>query len=243
MPSQTSDAYAVGLDARMWNHAGIGRYIQELSQELIKHNTDFRLAYFGNRKILESLASLASQEIFLRETHSAIYGLGEQLEMASKAKDLDLLHVPHFNIPIFYKKRLVVTIHDLIYLHYPEVSKSPLAKMYTATLFKMIERKASAIITVSEFTKRDLLGKFPSLSENQIFVTHEAAAPLFKKVRDESALKHMREKKELDRPFILFVGNFKMHKNIPTLIKAVEQLRRTKDLNHELVLVGKKRWS
>jgi len=67
------------------------------------------------------------------------------------------LHVPHFNIPIFFKKKLVVTVHDLIYLHDPRASGSKFGRAYVTFLLKQIAQKASAVITVSEYTKHDLL--------------------------------------------------------------------------------------
>ena len=160
--------------------------------------------------------------------------------MPGKARSLDLLHVPHFNIPVLLKTKLVVTIHDLIYLHEPGASKSFFGKAYVAWLLKTIEKKASAVIAVSQHTKNDLLDQFPRFSKDRVFVTYEASSPLFHKISNPLELQGVRNRHSLSKPFILFVGTLKAHKNVLTLIRALKILRETKGVDHDLVLVLKK---
>ena len=209
----------IGIDARMWGHPGIGRYLRELSGAMAAEPFEHELFYIRGR--------------------AKIYGLAEQWEIPWKARHFDLLHVPHFNIPVLFNGKLVVTIHDLTYFHSPEVSKSPLAKLYVTWLLRTIRKKARAILAVSEYTKKDLLETFPGIPENLVFVTHEAAAPEFRKIEDENALARIRGKYSLNRPFVLFVGSLKKHKNVPALIEAVARLKERKNIPHELVLTGK----
>ncbi len=209
----------IAIDARMWGHPGIGRYLRELSGAMA--------------------AEPFEHELFYIRARSKIYGLAEQWEIPWKARHFDLLHVPHFNIPVLFGGKLVVTIHDLTYFHSPEVSMSPLAKLYITWLLRTIRKKARAILAVSEYTKRDLLETFQGIPESRVFVTHEAAAPEFRKIEDESALARIRGKYSLRKPFILFVGSLKKHKNVPALIEAVSRLRKTRGIPHELVLTGK----
>lgn len=232
-----SDA-SIGMDARMWDHPGIGRYIRELAAKLVPTAEAKRFALLAPPKFKEAFGPAPSHAEF-RNAYSKIYGLDEQFEIAGLSKDLDLLHVPHFNIPIFRKKPLVVTIHDLTYLREPGAAKRRFARQYADYLFKKIAKKAAAVITVSEFTRRDLLAAFPKLDPKKVFVTHEAASPLFGVIEDAELLARVRTRLGLVKPFVLFVGSLKPHKNVPMLIQAVDELRREKGMDHELVLVGR----
>ena len=226
----------IGIDIRLWSHPCIGRYIRELVGQMNALKPLRSIHLLGYAEDLKKTSALFNQ----REVSSKIYSLGEQWEMTAKSKDLALLHTPHFNIPVMRPGKLVATIHDLIYLHDAKSSKSRLGKPYAQFLFKKIEEKASAILTVSEYTKNDLLNHFPNISSEKVFVTHEAVSPFFKKMTDGQELEIARRKFSFLKPFVLFVGSLKDHKNIPALIEAVRSVRLEKKIEVELVVVGRR---
>jgi glycosyltransferase involved in cell wall biosynthesis len=232
----------IGFDARMWDHPGIGRYIRELSRELVRQAAGERLSFLSDGNFGEWLASATnfSKKTGFRKTRSRIYSVGEQIEMPFRIQGLDLLHVPHFNIPVLSNKPLVVTIHDLLYLHDAGASRSRYGQAYAKFLFRAIQKKASAILTVSEYTKQDLLETFPKIDPRKVFVTHEGISPVFRKIEDAARLERFKKQRALRKPFVLCVGTLKVHKNIPFLIEAMANLRDKKGLEHELVLVGRK---
>lgn len=228
----------VAIDLRMWSHPGIGRYTRELLEAMVglRGHEDFRfLGYEKDLKLFLRQAPGASSTAVT----SRIYSVGEQFEMARAAKNDALLHVPHFNVPVARKGKLVATIHDLIYLQDPKASKSPLGKSYASFLFGHIARKAAAVITVSEHTKNEVLNRFPRLG-GRVHVTHEAASPLFRPIDDLEVKAGMRKKYALQKPFVLFVGSLKTHKNIPVLVDAMKELRHTRKLDIDLILVGRR---
>lgn len=223
------------FDARMWDHPGIGRYVRELSRALLDRQASFGLHFLGNDGLRRSLGPSAQ----VVDTKAGIYSIAEQWEIGRKVRGAELFHAPHFNVPIFFGGKMVVTIHDLIYLKDPKASRSALGPLYVSMLFKAIRRNARAIITVSESTKRDLLSYWPGYPAERISVIYEGASPIFKKIEDADRLASARAKHGLGKPFILFVGSLKAHKNIPTLVSALEGARRDKGLEHELVIVGR----
>ncbi len=230
----------IAIDIRMWKHAGIGRYIQELVKHLLMTPQNQELILLGNQNFKNELSQTLGKEKFVfRNLNSKIYGVGEQWEVPAHSKDADLLHVPHFNFPVFTKQKMIVTIHDLIYLHSREGGLGTLGKAYVSWLFKALQRKRHFILTVSEATKTELLNFFPKISPERIFVTPEAASPLFKKVGDKTSLEDTKQKFSLTKPFVLFVGSLKIHKNVPTLVEAMVRLKKKNGLDHELVLVGR----
>ena len=207
-------ASLVAFDARMEGRSGIGRYIRELSGALVQKTGAGRFRFI--------------------RTGPPIYGLREQWAVPAAARGADLLHVPHFNIPVFYRGRLVVTVHDLTYLHQRETP--PAARAYVRFMLSQIARKAAAVITVSEASKADLLRQ-TRIRPERVWVTYEAASPTFRKQAPE-ALAAVRRRYGLGRPFVLTVGNLKPHKNLPFLLDAMD-LARKRGLPHELVLAGR----
>ncbi len=213
---------SVGIDARMWDHPGIGRYVRELAYGLKGLSSDL------------SVICLKSDALT-----SKIYSLTEQWEVYRKAQAFDLLHVPNFNVPILRKRRFVATIHDLTYVHEPSASGSLIGRKYAQSLLGHIAKHAQAVIAVSEYTKNDFLNAFPAARSDRIIVTHEAASAHFKYSPDTEKILSFRKKFNLEKPFVLFVGSLKPHKNIAALLEAMKRVRAKHGLDHELVIVGK----
>ena len=227
----------VGIDLRMWEHPGIGRYLRELYFAMLRKEPRLAFRLLAPESVQKSL-KFRQADVEFQKASSSIYSLAEQWELLSFAKKAELLHVPHFNIPVFYGGKLVVTVHDLIYLKDPKYSGSSLGRAYVKFLFKQIEKKAAAVLAVSEYTKNDLIEHFPKLKD-RIFVTHEAASFLFQPAASAD-LEQAKKKYALNKPFVLFVGSLKAHKNVSVLIEAMRLLREEKGISHELLLVGGK---
>jgi glycosyltransferase involved in cell wall biosynthesis len=250
----------IGIDARFYGPAGkgLGRYTQKLIKYLEqlddandyvvflrKENFDeYRPAKANFRKVLADYRwySLEEQILFPR---------------LLKRHRLDLAHFPHFNIPVFYRGRFVVTIHDLILLHFPTVRATTLHPLwyrikFLAYRFAIREAvfRSQKILTVSEFTKRDLLGHY-AVPKEKVAVTYEAAEPFcffqpeeveqeilsrIGLVRDERDVASDADGCGIIRPYLLYVGNAYPHKNLEMLVEAVGSLA---GRGARLVLVGK----
>ena len=226
----------IGIDVRMASHAGIGRYIRELIRGFgVQKTDDFHGTLLGSKSTRMIFSSTAMPGFNFDIANSPIYSLREQWEMGLHAKRFDLFHVPHFNVPLLCRARLVVTVHDLIYLHEKGATRSLIGKTYVRTLLKKIVRSADAILTVSEYTKTDLLSLFPKFRPSRIFVTHEAASEIFRPLPDRAIARQIRDRYGLEKPYVLFVGSLKSHKNIPALLKAMKIFRNRCKIDAELV--------
>ncbi len=190
-------------------HPGIGRYIRELVGHF-PAEPDFSLSFLAG--------------------HSPIYSIQEQWETLRLARRANLLHVPHFNYPLLWNRALIVTIHDLIYISYPAAAKNRAASLYLKFFLNALQYKNAQIITVSEFTKAELLRLFPKFKAENVTVTYEAVSGFFKVLPDDV--------RNSFRPFVLFVGSLKPHKNLSVLIRSMAELREQKNIPHELLLVG-----
>lgn len=220
----------VAIDARMYKMSGIGTYIQNL----IKNNC-YQIA-LGNKKELENVQGLDK----IIQFDAPIYGIKEQLKFPYKAlKKLkpDILHVPHYNVPIFYKGDMAVTIHDLTHLVYSEFFGSKIKVLYAKIMMKIAIKKAKIILTVSENTKRDII-KYFKVDESKIKVTYLGLKEeLTEKPKEEVEYLYSKFGIPRDKKVLMYVGNLKPHKNLERLLIAFSKLEKSDD--YRLLLVRK----
>ena len=226
----------IGFDSRMLDHPGIGRYIRSLLPEVTKKSKTDEFFIFGNRSLLGDLSLSGNVDII--EYTKPIYSLWEQFPPFDKY-GLDIIHVPHFNIPLFSKTPLVVTVHDLIYLFFPESTSSPLAKVYASYMLKKTFNNSSRIIAVSLNTKKDIIKAGGEGIEPKVEVVYEGVTDEFTKNYDETTIKDVRSRHNLGDKILLYVGSVKPHKNIKALLEVFKKLK-SWDVPHQLVIAG--RW-
>ena len=127
-----------------------------------------------------------------------------------------------------------VTIHDLIFDHFPSyMPRKELIPVYRL-LTKIALWRAQGVITISEATKADLIELY-KVAPDKIWVTPEAAAPSFRPVAD-AVKEAVRERYHLPKKFILTLGTMRPQKNIPTLLRAFAHILDQTDA--KLVLAG-----
>jgi glycosyltransferase involved in cell wall biosynthesis len=131
---------------------------------------------------------------------------------------------------------MVITLFDLHWLRFPELF-SPLRLAYLRRALTWSARKAAAVLTISENSKKDLINLL-SVPEEKIAVTYVGLDPLFRKVPEKSELQELRRRYGLKDRFILSVGQLHKRKNIPGLLQAYRQLAAHSPLNVQLVLAG-----
>lgn len=227
----------IGIDLRMWTHPGIGRYIRELTRAMLALEDPGRFRFFAFAGDEQSIFS-ALGPVRCEKAVNGIYSAAEQRELRNFSKNCRLLHVPHFNAPVFCASRLVVTLHDLIYLKESRFSGSVLGKLYVGLMIRGIEKNARAVITVSDFTRRDLTAAFPKLAD-RVRVIHEAAASHFNPSVPKDA-EAVQRKHGISQNYLLFVGSLKAHKNLNGLLDAFARLTETQKGDAQLVIVGRR---
>lgn len=153
--------------------------------------------------------------------------------------NLDILHLQYF--PIFTKKcSIVATIHDISFEHYPEYfTKKDL--FMNKILIPKLAKQADKILTVSNFSKQDIVDKY-GINPEKIVVTHLATSEKFKIIKDYNLLQQVKTKFNLNGEYILTVGNLQPRKNLSRLFTAYINMRDKKLINEKLVVVGKKAW-
>jgi glycosyltransferase involved in cell wall biosynthesis len=241
----------IGIDARFYGSIGkgLGRYTQKMIENLekISSSNEADLGLENEYFILLRSENFEEYRPMRKNFHKVLadynwYSVSEQIHMPhllNKLK-LDLVHFPHFNVPLMYRKKFVVTIHDLILLHFPTLRGTLLNPVifylkymaYRLVIYSAIKR-AVRVIAVSNFTKSDVIKNYP-FSNHKIEVTYEACD---NHCWLADSLKIM-DKYGIIKPYLLYVGNAYPHKNLINLIKSFQIVKeQIKDLR--LVIVGK----
>ncbi len=240
----------IGIDARLINETGVGRYINNLVKELGEIEKNNNYIVFLRKRSFDNFVT-PNDRWEKRLADIPWHSVAEQLIMPwlLLKEHLDLVHIPYFNIPIFYPGRFIVTIHDLTILHFDTGKATtlplPLYKFRRFGYYLALAvglRRAEKIITVSQATKQEIIDHF-RIDSGKIVVTHEGVDKKFQ----ISNFKFQISKRIIKDPYFLYVGNAYPHKNLETLLRAFHQIFQGDPLqskgppyeNLRLVLVGK----
>lgn len=232
----------IGIDCRLWNETGVGRYIRNLVENLQKIDKVNDYVLFVQSQNVTNVNSIIFNSKFsISNCDIKWHSLQEQIEFPKilKSAKLDIMHFTYFSVPIFYNKPFIVTIHDLILDHFPTGKASTLPKfLYYLKLIsyrlimKHIAFRAKRIIAVSNTTKQEIRDHLKVKSE-KITVTYEGVDV---KLNEKFKIKNLKLK--IQEPYFLYVGNAYPHKNLERLVQAF-QLLSAQHKNIQLVLVGK----
>jgi len=152
----------------------------------------------------------------------------------------DLLHVQYTG-PLFSRVPLVVSVHDVSFLEFPQYFTRFRASQLKLTVRQTAER-AAAILTPSEFSRTAILRHY-RLDERKVVVVHNAVASEFRPIDRQTAQAAVLRKFGVPGPFVLMVGDLQPRKNHLGLLKAFEEVVRAHPhLKHRLVFVGKETW-
>ncbi|MBQ3318681.1 glycosyltransferase family 4 protein [Candidatus Saccharibacteria bacterium] len=217
----------LAIDARFVGKTGIGTYTANLLR------SDLYSVALGDPKILKEFGK---KVIPFTEK---VYHLGEQTHFPKKtlvSEKIDLLHVPHYNIPLFYRAPLAVTIHDVTPIAFSPYHRS---KLYPYTIFMIKEslKKAEIVFAPSKYSKSDLLKYFPKTDSDKIHVIYNSVDDRFrhKSAKEVAYLYQKYPKISRDKALLLFVGLQAAHKNLPMLLEAFRALPRDK---YQLIIIG-----
>ena len=151
--------------------------------------------------------------------------------------EVDLMCVTYTG-PLIVNRPMVAVVHDVSFRRHPEWF-SPRDRMVLTFGVGATVRRAAAVVTLSEFSKREIAATC-GVPNDRIHVTPLAAGPEFTLEGTDDAAVQARH--GLRRPYLLAVGNLQPRKNLVRLIEAFSRLQAREDFRHDLVLVGNARW-
>ncbi len=226
----------ITIDARMLTLSGIGTYLMSLLTQLASLESEFNFEVICQEP--ELLRHLPPDRFRLVESKAPIYSLREQWELAHLVRGARLLHCPHYNIPYLHRGRMVVTIHDLNHLVHREFLPNRLAYWYASFMLAAAMKHATRIVTVSQHSRKSIQETF-HVPDERIQVIYNGLphrmSPGENSV-DRSRLGTLKVRK----PYVLFVGLLKPHKNVQGLLRAFSLVPVDRRRPVQLVIVGRK---
>lgn len=227
----------IGFDARLIGALGIGRYISGLLPGLAEI-LGARLCVVANPHDAALVRALIGGQARLLTVDAAPYRLAEQsvFPLTLMRAGLELMHFPHYNLPLFTPGRFVVTVHDLFPFQFPEIHSGRLPRVVNQLLTRNAVRRARRIITPSTATADAVQAMFPTVA-GKVTRIAEAADERFTPARDREAEAAWQMRLGIRPPYVFYLGQWKAYKNVPTLIEAFRQVRETHQ-QAQLVIAG-----
>jgi glycosyltransferase involved in cell wall biosynthesis len=228
----------IAIDARKLHDFGIGTYIRNILRGLARLDPETEYIVLCRSDDMEAAAQLGANFRAVAETAKP-YSLSEQfsIPLTLVRERAHLFHEPHYVLPTATRCRSVVTIHDCIHLMFPQYLPGSLAHIYARASMWTAVRKSDRILTVSEASKRDIL-RFFDVPPEKVEVIYNAIDERFLAAPDTERMDLIRQRYQLDHPFLLYVGNIKPHKNLERLIDAFGRVRAAGLDELRLVIIG-----
>jgi glycosyltransferase involved in cell wall biosynthesis len=216
----------VVIDVRMLRHAGIGTYIRNVVPRVMTARPNWRFTFLAAPQALPDWQT--NGRTVVTTCVSDIYTVREQLEIPFRTpRRADLFWSPHYNVPILSRLPLVVTVHDVCHLAMTELYGGAARATYAKFMFGEVRRRASEILFDSDFTRTEFI--------RHVGVPRSATTAL---LGVDAVWRSARETtRPHERPYVLFVGSAKPHKNLVALLEAFG-MSRDEIPDHDLILLG-----
>jgi glycosyltransferase involved in cell wall biosynthesis len=253
----TGNALRIGIDiSALLNHGvdiGAGRYIINLVQNLLqidRKNTYILTGRYTSESHLEIAYNL-KKDFKDSKIELKFFGTSQKkLDLWNRFKlpplellgfKADMLHCPDYLIPPTLNRNIVLTIHDLAFIRFPEFNFDWFIKKYTSEV-KKNAHISKKIIADSESTRNDIV-KFFKIDPARVEVVYLAADNIFKKLSEKEKNIDVLKKYKINKKYILSVGTIEPRKNFTALIKAFNHIKQRKtSSSYKLVIAGRTGW-
>jgi len=243
----------IGIDARFAVHKrrGIGNYALKLVDNLARIDSSNEYVIYIDKEDVNKVLPQKSN-FKIKKISPSNYLVWEQIVLPVHAKKdgVDILHCTGNTAPILLDKRirLVISVHDVMYLKdYSELPRSAsryqrMGRLYRKAVVPKTVSRLSMVLTVSEFSKKDIMRHIPELDGDRIEVVYEAASENSGQVDKILALQKIRNKFGIDCNYILTLGALDPRKNTELVIKKFIELKNESNINDKLLVVGIPNW-
>lgn len=230
--------HTIGIDARKIQDFGIGTYVRHLVRGLAAIDSENRYVLLIRPQDREHLTQLPDN-FRLAVQRAPVYSLRELVTLSWQLHGLklDLYHATHYVLPAVVPPKLVVTIHDIIHLLYPEFLPNRLAFLYAQRMIHSSLTRGDRILAVSQNTRSDLMEYF-QVDGKKIRVVYNGVEDRFRRRLPDAERERVLRELGLTRPYLLFVGNPKPHKNLDNVVQAYAKARAASGFDSPLVCVG-----
>lgn len=227
----------IAYDAKRFFHntSGLGNYSRDLVRILATYFPENEYVLLAQSQNERGKEILALPKVSYRKIPKGLFARQNKMGIEAQNIETDIFHGLSGELPLKWNKKpikKVVTIHDLIFVRYPQFYSFFDRKIHFWK-FKKACKSADLIIAISEQTKRDII-HFLHIPESKIRVVYQGCHHVFKEILDEKLALELQTKHQLPERFILNVGTIEERKNLLNIVKAIEGTL------IPLVVVGKK---
>jgi glycosyltransferase involved in cell wall biosynthesis len=236
-----SRAQLIGYDAtplQIARHSGVGNYTAQLLTALIQRADEREYALLANRPLNGETPPGTLGQVGRRfPNRSAWMQLALPHELAAVRPDV--CHFTNSLAPLHAPCPVVITLHDMsLFVH---ANLHPLkSQLFVRPIIPLAVHRAAAIITVSQHARREIVTGL-HVPPEKVHVIYEAPAPQYRVITDEVELDRVRQRYQLHKPFVLYVGTIEPRKNLTRLVEAFARAQRQQS-DLELILVGQLGW-
>ncbi len=217
------------IDLRWIDSSGVGVYIKGIMPGIVERLRDVSIVGIGDRARLQQLSWSRAANIRLVDCKAGRYSLAEQIQLPlTIPRGTDMFFSPYYPIPLLYRGRLAVTVHDMSHRVVPEIISDPKKRIYAKIMFRALRKRASVIFTVSNFSKSELLRLTTGPREDNIIPTHLGISAEWYGAAQLPRIH--------SRPYFVYVGNIKPYKNLGRLVEAFLKIKDR--VPQDLVIVG-----
>jgi glycosyltransferase involved in cell wall biosynthesis len=220
----------IAIDCRMLDASGIGTYIRSVVPRIVRLRPDWQFALIGPEARMQETGWTSSGNATVMPCDAPIYGIREQFAvLRCIARETSLFWSPHYDIPVLYRGNMLVTVHDVLHLAMPQYAKGLLKQSYARAMFRAVRHRARAVICVSDFTVAELQRLAPP--------SRQVVRRIYPGV-DRSWFDVAEAPSPHARPYLVYVGNVKPHKNLHTLLDAFSRVKDA--IAQDLIIVGER---
>ena len=224
---------------------GFGWFTFEIVKRIVKSNPNHDFYFFFDRPYDQKFLfaeNVIPIVLYPPARHPILFKIwfNHSVTRAIKRHNIDLFFSPDGYLSLKTNVPQIGVIHDLNFEHYPEdIPKSP--RLYLRKYFRLFAKKATHIITVSEYSKSDIISEY-NIDPNKITVAHNAASHHFSVLEDELKQKvKARFTNGID--YFVYVGAIHPRKNVNRLLSAFSQFKSETKSPTKLLIVGENLWS
>jgi glycosyltransferase involved in cell wall biosynthesis len=239
----------IGFDARFYSPTatGIGRHVSEVIDRLsqLDHKNQYAI-FLSEKNYAKNAAQIKAlgKNFTPQKTTAPHYSFAEQTTFLNQLNKhhFDLVIFPQFNVPYFYRRPYIVTIHDLTIHKFPGKKSNPLKHFLYKKIIKNAAQKSQKILAVSANTKKDII-KILTIAPQKIDIVYNGISPQFRPEKNPEILTNFRKKYQLPETYLLYTGVMRSHKNILGLVRAYAKFTKKfpkKNKIPHLVIAGPK---
>ena len=225
---------------------GFGWYTYEIVQRIVKNHPEHEFFFFFDRPFDEKFIfsdNVTPIVLYPPARHPFLFYAWFEFSVkrALKKHKIDLFFSPDGYLSLKTNIPQINTIHDINFEHNPE-DLTWISQKYYRRFFPKFAKKAQHILTVSDYSKQDIV-KMYGISPDKITAIWNGASAIFKPISTEEKIA-VRKKYSAGKNYFLFVGALSPRKNVKRLVEAFALFKKNNPENDtQLVIVGEELWS